>query len=316
MSKFKISIIIVNWNSSAYLYDCLNSIYSNAINYPFEVIVVDNCSSDNSVEMVKHNFPSVNLVCNTSNYGFAKANNIGIKCSDGEYICFVNSDVKILDNCVNALCHLLDSNKDIGIVGPKILFPNLEWQRSCMGFPTLWNQFCCALKLDTFLPWKDIFGTFMFKYRDLDTTTEVDVINGCFWLVRKDAIIWVGLLDERYFIYGEDIDWCKRFHQASWKVVYFPHVSSIHYGGGSSKNAPVRFYVEMQKANYQYWKKHNSKFHQIAYLGIKAIHQVVRIVGNYIKYVYNSSDRTDIKYKISRSKEGIKWIFSYERKDS
>ena len=108
-------------------------------------------------------------------------------------------------------------------------------------------------------PRSRLFGGHLLTFWDHDETRPVDVINGCFWVLRKSALEQVGLLDERFFFYGEDVDWCRRFNLGGWRVVFFPEAEALHYGGASSANAPVKFAVEMQRANYQYWTKHHSR---------------------------------------------------------
>ena len=141
----------------------------------------------------------------------------------------------------------MNEHPEIGMLGPQILDSNGNIQRSCMGFPTLWNTSCRALALDTLFPKSKLFGGYMMTFWPHDSIRDVNVINGCFWMVKREALDEVGLLDERFFIYAEDKDWCKRFWDAGWKVVYFPEAKAIHYGGASSSNAPIKFHIEMQK---------------------------------------------------------------------
>ena len=142
-----------------------------------------------------------------------------------------------------------------------------------------------------------------------DTIAEVDIINGCFWAVRRDAVEHIGLLDEDFFIYAEDMDWCKRFNDAGWKIVYYPLAESLHYGGASSANAPVRFYVEMQKANLQYWSKHHGNLSRYAYLGIVFLHQSLRVLCNGIYSLLVPDKRDACMYKTKRSIATISTLF-------
>lgn len=304
----KISVVIVSWNAKEFLLQCLHSL---ARTMPrgsqSEVIVVDNASSDGSPGAVREAFPWVRLIQNDDNYGFAKANNIGIKASTGEYLFLINSDVVVKDGCFDRMLSHMAGHPDAGVTGPRILSPQGSVQRSCMGFPTLWNTFCRALALDSFFPGSRIFGGQLMTYWRHDEVRAVDVINGCFWMVRREALEEVGLLDEGFFIYGEDIDWCRRFNDAGWKVVFFPDAEAVHYGGASSANAPLRFYIEMQRANYQYWKKHRSRAASTAYLFICLLHHSLRLAGEAVLYPFRLKKRTEGYYKISRALASIKW---------
>ena len=225
-----ISIIIPSWNAKKYLQTCIESTIRETQNYKTEIIVVDNASTDGSVELVKEQFQHVKLICNDANLGFATANNIGIKNSSGKYIFLINSDVKVLNGTIGLMLAYMNEHPEIGMLGPQILDSNGNIQRSCMGFPTLWNTFCRALALDTLFPKSKLFGGYMMTFWPHDSIRDVNVINGCFWMVKREALDEVGLLDERFFIYAEDKDWCKRFWDAGWKVVYFPEAKAIHYG--------------------------------------------------------------------------------------
>jgi hypothetical protein len=139
-------------------------------------------------------------------------------------------------------------------------------------------------------------------------TKKVNVVNGCFWMIRREALQKVGLLDERFFIYGEDIDLCKRFNDQGWKVMYFSSVSVIHFGGASSANAPIKFYIEMIKANYQFWIKHFKKAYSDIYLILVILHHLNRFIGNAIQILSKTSTRPEINYyKTRKNALVVKW---------
>lgn len=301
-----ISIIIVSWNGKEYLKECLESIPTDTSSYRIETIVVDNASTDGTPEMVAMMFPQVRLIRNAENYGFAKANNIGISNSKGRYICLINSDVIIMKNCINILADYLSCHSEIGMIGPQIVDNNGNTQRSCMGFPTVWNTFCRALAIDKLFRTK-FFGGYLMTYWPHNTISEVNVINGCFWVVKREALNQVGLLDERFFIYGEDKDWCKRFWDTGWKIVYYPEAKAVHYGGASSANAPFRFFIELYRADLQYWDKYHNRFSKQIYSLIIGVHHMIRLAGELILYIVAPSKRTDTVLKIKRSIACLKW---------
>jgi GT2 family glycosyltransferase len=252
-----ISVIIVNWNSRDFLDRCLQSFAQAPCSRSVEIIVVDNASSDGSPEMVAERFPEVRLIRNQENLGFAKANNQAIRISRGRYISLVNSDVEVLPGCLDALADFLDSHSEVGNVGPRILNADRSLQSSCRRFPTLWNNFCMAAGLATLFRGSRVFCGEHMRYFRYDRTLAVDVLVGCFWMMRRAAVEAVGLLDEDFFIYGEDVDWCLRCRQAGWQVLFFPGAEAIHHRGASSAADPVRFAVLQQQSVLRYWAKHH-----------------------------------------------------------
>jgi hypothetical protein len=303
-----LSIVIVSWNAKAFLLECLRSLSSETESRRAEIIVVDNASADGSPAAVRNEFPHVKLLRNPANLGFAKANNIGIRQSVGRFVCLINSDVKVLAGCFDLLLAYLEQNPSVGILGPKILNADMTLQPSCRAFPNLWDSLCRALALDTLFPRSSLFGRYFMGRWPHDSTRRVDVLSGCFWMVRRQAIDHVGLLDEDFFMYAEDKDWCKRFRKAGWDVVYFPEAQAVHYGEGSSANAPVRFYVEMQRANLQYWKKHHGRPAQMLFLLISVLHQVIRILRGTLSCILKPASASHMKPKIRRSVICLRWL--------
>lgn len=303
-----LSIIIVSWNAKKYLKKCVDSIVNETGQYVKEIIVVDNASTDGSAELIRENYKQVTLICNDANLGFAKANNIGIKQSRGRYVLFINSDVEVLGGCIEKMVPYMEQHPQIGMLGPQILDASGNIQRSCMGFPTLWNTFCRALALDSNFPVVKLFGGSLMTFWQHNTIRDVDVINGCFWMVRREAWTQVGLLDERFFIYAEDKDWCKRFWDAGWKVVYYPLAQSVHFGGASSSQAPIRFSLEMHRANLQFWRKHHGRPAQAGFLFITGLHHLIRLTGGMMLYMIKPGKRTSTALKIKRSAACIQWI--------
>lgn len=304
-----VSIVIVSWNAKAFLKQCLESVYSTIREATFEVWVIDNDSSDGSPEMVKNEFPQVKLICSGHNLGFAKANNIAIKRSRGQYLCLINPDIEVQQDCISRMILYMDEHPDIGMLGPKVLNPDQTLQHNCRHFPTLWNCFCRALALDRIFPQSEQFGGAGMSFFQGDRIRDVNVLTGVFWCVRRKALVEVGLLDERFFMYSEDFDWCKRFHMAGWKVVFYPDAKVVHYGGGSSSNAPVRFYIEMQRSYLQYWQKHHSRFSQICFVSLIFLHQVLRVIGHIILYMIGPSRKNDSGHKVQRSVKCLYWLF-------
>jgi len=309
-SRIIVSVIIVSWNARDYLKQCLESLTPAVCRYPMEIIVVDNASSDGSPELVENSFPHVQLVRNSANLGFARGNNVGIRNSSGRYLCLINSDVKVLPDCINRLVDYCEQHPEVGMAGPRIIGGDGKLQRSCRGFPTLWNMLCRALALDTIFPRNKLFTGYSLSYWPQDSTRPVDILSGCFWLIRRETLSRVGLLDEAFFMYGEDMDWSKRFWLGGSSLVFVSQAEAIHYGGASSSNSPVRFYIEMQRADLQYWKKHHSRIGTAGYFLVSCLHLLLRMLGYSLALLFRKSARQNYRYKVKRSFACLKWLFS------
>src|ERR1700741_2201182 len=198
-----ISVVIVGWNAKRYLELCLESLASAPPRRSMEVLVVDNASTDDSVGMIEAKFPWVKLIKSPENLGFSKGNNVAIRQAQGRYIALVNPDVIVFPGCLDALADFLDQNPKVGNVGPRVLNPDMSLQSTCRRFPTLWNNFCSASGLSSKFKNSRFFaGEHMF-YFPHDRTLAVDVIVGCFSMIRREAFDDVGLLDEGLFMYGD-----------------------------------------------------------------------------------------------------------------
>lgn len=309
-----VSVIIVNWNTRDLLMGLLRSIEGHCASLRVEIIVVDNGSTDGSIEAVRREFSSVKLILNGENLGFARANNIGIRQCSGRYISLVNSDVLILPGCFENLMRLLDEHADVGIAGPRILRPDGTQQVSCGDLPSLRGAFLEAvLPLGVIRKFRFL-GRISGLQKNYDGPTDVQMLSGCFWFVRREALDEVGLLDERFFIYSEDCDWCKRFHESRWRIVFSPGSEAIHLGEGSSSNAPTRFYLEMQKARFAYWEKHYGRLGKVYYASMLVLHEVIRLAAGSVLYVVDPGGRSRHGALVSRSVSCLLWVFRLQRR--
>lgn len=286
---------------------CLDSIIMDCAGLKYQIIVVDNGSSDGSITAVREGYPDVELIELNVNLGFARANNIGISKSQGDIVFIVNSDTQVNTGSIRSIIDFLDAHLEVGILGPRIIGTDGNVQRSTMAFPSLWNSFCRALALDSLCPKLQFFGGYLMRNFDHDKNIFVDIVNGCFWAVRREALQSVGLMDERFFIYGEDMDWCKRFIHTGWKVCFFAGATVVHHGGASSANAPMRFFLEMQKANLQYWKKHHGRSGAFSYVSIQVLHHLLRSVGYGLALASQLGKNPEALFKLRRSLAAIAW---------
>jgi GT2 family glycosyltransferase len=254
----RLDIIIVNYNSTDYLLRCLRSVYGSLQEIPARIIVQDNASKD-GVDRVKVEFPQVILKKNKYNIGFAKAINDALKENDSPYIVLLNPDGHILDGFFDLILNHMDKDPSIGIVGPKILNHDGSIQGSARSFPTpLTALFGRSSLLSRLFPNNPFTrANILTTGSDGKTPMEVDWVSGACLIARKKAIEDVGLMDERFFMYWEDADWCRRMWKKGWKVVYVPQASVVHYIGASSAQAPFRSIFEFHKSSYRLFEKHS-----------------------------------------------------------
>jgi len=312
-----LSVVIVSWNDKPHLEICLDSLTQDTVGLNLEIIVVDNASSDGSADLVRTRYPVVKLIQNQENLGFARGNNVGIQASFGRYVCLLNSDTKLLDGCLGRVMAFMEENSDIGIAGPKILNADGTHQSSCRRFPTLWNNFCSAVGLATAFPEiKGFSGEHMFYFHG-DQIVDVDVLVGCFWLVRREALNQFGLLDEDFFMYAEDVDWCMRCWLSGWRVVFFPGAQAIHYRGGSSvKQDPVWVALTQQQSILHYWEKYHGLVGRLGISGLMFLHKLVRLVSATAAIWCNPSKRTDSRVRVRVLAACLKGIFVCQKMKS
>ncbi len=262
----ELSIIIVNYNVKEFLENALISIKKAIEGINAEIFVVDNASEDGSVEMIKQKFPEVKLIENDRNLGFAKANNQALKLAQGKYILLINPDTVVQEDTFKVLISFLESNPDCGMVGCKILNPDGTLQLACRrSFPTPWVALTKMIGLSSLFPKSKIFARYNLTYLDTEQVTEVDAVSGSFMMIRREVYEQVGGLDEDFFMYGEDIDWCYRIKKAGWKIYYVPYTQIIHFKGESTKRSnidEIRIFYDAMKI---FVKKHYKEF---ALLGV------------------------------------------------
>lgn len=254
-----ISIVIVNYNVKDYLYQCLKSIENSKKGLQVEVIVVDNYSSDGSIEFLEPLFQDVEFIRLNDNLGFAKANNIGINKSRGKYVLILNPDTIIEENTLWEMYNYMNHHPEVAIAGCKVLNQDGSFQLACRrGFPTPWTSFTKLFGLQSLFPKSKFFARYNQTFRNIDETYYIDSIVGAFMFARKEVLLSVGGFDTDYFMYGEDIDLCYRVHKAGWKVAYVHSTSIIHFKGQSTKRSSINEVKHFYEAMGIYVKKHYS----------------------------------------------------------
>lgn len=228
-----LSIIIVNWNTREMLRGCLSSVLVGLGKLNAEIFVVDNFSEDGSTTMVAEAFPVVRLIRNAKNKGFAAANNQALMVARGRHVLLLNSDTVVHGDVLTASVAWLDAHHDVGAMGCRVLNGDGSLQVTGSQFPSLLNLFLLTTGLSR-LPGA-FFDRFQMRRWDRRDEREIDVISGCYMLARRTAIDQVGLLDDSFFFYGEETDWCRRFQSKGWRLMFAPVGEITHFGGGSVK---------------------------------------------------------------------------------
>jgi N-acetylglucosaminyl-diphospho-decaprenol L-rhamnosyltransferase len=248
----------VNYNGAEFLFDCLSSI-KKLVNFTnCEVTIVDNSSTDNSVNIVKDNFPSFKLICSQENLGFGKANNLAVKHSQGEYLLFLNTDTILIENTPEILAEYLKQNQDIAAIGSRITFEDGSYQLSSGRLPNLAIEFFDKIRYGLDRKWHHTFSGIY--DRQNSTVQEVGWLTGACLMVRRDIYEQLGGFDESFFMYFEDKDICKRVRDLGSKVVYYPKTSLIHLLGGSSQSTGKNVNTYYRNSHLYYYQKHAGRF--------------------------------------------------------
>lgn len=261
-----LSVVIVNWNTRDLLAQCLQSVYNTANALKIETIVVDNASSDDSVALVQAQFPQTRVIANSQNVGFVRANNQALADCQGRYVLLLNSDTQVLSSSLSKTVQFMDEHPGAGIVGVRILNSDRTFQASYTPFPTLWREFLILNGLGRWL----IRSTFPSYGPQVERGPQKikGYMEGAFLMARREAIEKVGRLDERIFMYAEDVDWCYRFYRAGWEVWYLPQAPIIHYGGQSTKKRQGRMEAELYRGRVYFFAKH---YGRAATFGLKTL---------------------------------------------
>jgi len=306
-----VSIIIVNWNTKDLLQHCLASIYEQTVNIDYEIIVVDNCSEDGSAEMVKSEFKQVILIQNKENRGFAAANNQAIAIAKGRYILLLNSDTIVLDKAIEKTISFADAHPQSGVIGCRVLNPDGSMQPTCFMFPSILNMMLESTYLYKIFPKNRFFGRQQMTWWDRNNVRCVEVVTGCFMLVRREAIEQVGVMDEHFFIYGEETDWCYRFKKNGWKVMFTPIGQIIHYVGQSTSKIPVAMIIQLRLSLLKFIKKHYSGSSLLIARFLTALFFALRLPIWFIAFLLRPHHKSIAIMKMQAYSKGIiKALFS------
>jgi hypothetical protein len=281
-----LSIIIVSYNTCDLLRDCLRSVFACLYDVPFEVIVVDNNSPDDSVAVVRKEFPQARLIESPVNGGYAYANNIGLKVAQGDHLLLLNPDTVLPQTALQMMRQFMAEHADAGVGGAKLVLRDGSLDLACRrGFPTLEVAFYRLVGLSRRYPQSSRLNRYNLGYLDPDQVAEVDAVVGAFMWIRREALEQAGLLDERFFAFGEDIDLCYRIKvEHGWKVYYNPAVVVTHYKSQSMRKDALRMNVQFYRAMWLFHQKHYAQrtfflLNWLTALGILGLCAVALIVN-------------------------------------
>ena len=273
----KLSIITVCTNEWHVLQDCLASVYGQTGDLDFEFIVVDNASTDGSPDRIRETFPQVKLIHNPHNMGFAASNNRGIRVAAGDYILLLNPDTEVRDRAISKTVRFMDSHPEAGIVGCKLVLSDGTVQESLREFPSVWNVFSETSFLYRLFPKTKLFGSYYMTHFDYESSREVDWLCGAFLMMRRAVREEVGLLDEQFYMYTEEVDYCYRARQAGYRTWYFHEPVVLHHWGGIS-SVNQRVVLWMHGSKLLYFKKHFRGSEKILLIGLQYAGMLVRIL--------------------------------------
>jgi N-acetylglucosaminyl-diphospho-decaprenol L-rhamnosyltransferase len=302
-----LSIILVNYNTKALLKGCLRSIAATAEGLDHEIIVVDNASRDGSAEMVAREFPSVHLIRNFSNAGFAAGNNQAIQIACGEFILLLNSDTEVLPHALRNVLAFMQDHRDVAIAGCRLLNADRSLQPSLISFPSVWNLFCEASFLYRLFGRTKLFGQYYMSYFSYDRPIRSDVVKGAFMMVRRKVFDQVGLFDEAYFMYTEETDFCWRAKVKGFDTYFVPSAEIIHFGGGSMESSDT-FLHQLHHSQMRFIRKNFIGIQRTAGIAMKILAVAVRVPVYFVvgavtgkrELIHKSSSYARITWELMR----------------
>lgn len=257
--KVDLSIVIISYNTKAMTEECLSSVFGNMGRLRVQVIVIDNNSQDGTVEMIRKEFPEVELIRNEDNRGFAAANNQGFAIARGDYVLLLNSDTIVLGDVLQKSLRYMETHDNVGAFGCRVLNTDRTVQKTCSGYPTLGRLLLMTVGLDR-APADFGLDTYRLLRWSRDSERDVEVITGCYLMVRHRVIEEVGGLDERFFFFGEETDWCLRIRGAGWSTRFAPVGEIVHHGGGSVRKLNFKRDVMLTDATVRLHRKNGGRW--------------------------------------------------------
>ncbi len=311
MSRPDVSIVIVNYNSSGWLQDCLGSIRQNTTGIRYQLIVVDNASTRGSPDAVVKDFPELELIRNARNRGFARANNQGIKAATGRYVLLLNPDTVVKGNVIGEVLSFAERHPEAGAVSCRILRADGCTDTSCSTDPSLANFLISVFYLDKLLGWHPFFGQRRLTFWDYSSEREVDAISGCFMFIPRRVLLeHVGLLDGDFFMYMEELDWCRRARSAGWKILFAPVGEIVHFGAGSSRGDESLVWVRHSQSMLKYFRKHYGEKQAKLFRALLVPWLGVRLLVCTVRRLVSLDRNQAALEKWTMHREALRWCLS------
>lgn len=311
-----LSIIIINWNSSEYLRECLKSVYNETKNLDFEIIVVDNASSDGCECILEKEFPSTIFVQSKENIGFGKANNLGFQHSAGRNLLFLNPDTKIIGPAIYKMYNYMETIPDAGAAGCKLLNSDESIQTSSIQvFPTILNQILDVKCLQVRFPNLKFWGIDPL-FSENSIPKEVEAVSGACLMIKRHVFEKIEKFTTDYFMYTEDIDLCYKIHNAGYKVYHIGEAQVVHYGGGSSrKHKNALGVVLMRESIFKFFQMRKGKLSAILYRFSLSITSIIRLslIGILISLPVTHDDKFKFRFALNKWKNILRWSLGFER---
>ncbi len=292
LESAKVDIVIISYNSRKLTENCINSLINGNESLIKKIILVDNASQDDTVSVIKKKYPSIELILNSENLGYAKAVNIGIKYTNTEIVIISNSDIIYPPGSVQSMVQYINKSLEIGCIAPQQIYPNGAWQRSYGFYPGLKHALMDLLFLTSF---NNLFKKMFWKILPIDRNPKyVEYLDGACLFIRKEAFAQLNGFDEDYFFYTEEADFCYRLNRSQWQVVFYPKVKIIHNRGGSSQSNHSDFIKMLIESKILFCKKHYTNFHTKLFIKIESYHSIImKFLWRFISLF--SSGNTKIK---------------------
>jgi N-acetylglucosaminyl-diphospho-decaprenol L-rhamnosyltransferase len=287
----KISVIIVNWNAGDLLLKCVRSIIADQDRSGLqnvEIVVIDNASSDGSINSIKLLYSKIGCIQNSENLGFAHANNQGIHSATGQYVLLLNPDTEIRPGALSEMVRFMESHPKVGAVGPMLLNNDGSLQISAYPEPSLFREMWRLFYFDGFLP----IGSYPMNAWHPEIPREVDVLMGACILLRREVLSQCGLLDERYFIYSEDQDYCRRIRSGGWKIFWLPRAQVVHYGGQSTQQVKGDMFVRLYREKINYFRMHYGDSVATRYKILLLVASIIRLLLSPLALLKSSPQRS------------------------
>ncbi len=313
--KIHLSVIIVNYNAFNITCRCLSSLIKTSSELNLQIILIDNASKANNVQLIQDLFPQIYIIENKVNQGFAKACNQGFRVAKGDYILLLNPDTIVLPKAVQYSLDFIKNDNHIGILGCKLLNPDKTLQYSCSNFLGIRNILSVNLFLYRIFPGSRIFGHNPYMtYFDYDKVGSVDVVMGAFMMIRQKMLERIGYFDERFFVYSEENDFCLRARQAGWDVVFFPKAEILHQQGAVSSSISGQSYLMLHESLNLYANKHFNGFKKMLIAIILLSGVIIRWFIWQIVRLLRLQRFDNINSKLEIYKRTIIWYFSTDKK--